>query len=357
MTRQLFITVTLLIGTTGVFAQQQPANYKQRIHLLYNGIATQLSDKNTGLYLESTDSAKNENPHSYLWPLCAFIQGANEMEALEPGQSYMPPVETAIAQYYSDIPPAPGYQAYVKKEKTDTRYYDDNQWLAITWLDAYNRTHQKEYLDKAEVIERFMNTGLDTVTGGGFYWREGDKSTKNTCSNGPGILIDLQLYKITHKQEYLNTALAVYTWTNKWLQSPEGIYYDNIRIPSLKIAKATYTYNTGTMLQTNVLLYEITKDNKYLTEAHRIAAAGKQQFFRNGRLPGNYWFNAVLLRGYEALYRLDHNRDWISFFQQDADAIWDSERDATGLLGRKPAKTLIDQGAMIEIYARLQSLQ
>jgi uncharacterized protein YyaL (SSP411 family) len=269
----------------------------------------------------------------------------------------MPPVEMAIAQYYSDIPPAPGYQAYVKKEKTDTRYYDDNQWLAITWLDAYNRTHQKEYLHKAEAIERFMNTGLDTVTGGGFYWREGDKSTKNTCSNGPGILIDLQLYKITHKQEYLNTALAVYTWTNKWLQSPEGIYYDNIRIPSLKIAKATYTYNTGTMLQANVLLYEITKDNKYLTEAHRIAAAGKQQFFRNGRLPGNYWFNAVLLRGYEALYRLDHNRDWISFFQQDADAIWDSERDATGLLGRKPAKTLIDQGAMIEIYARLQSLQ
>jgi uncharacterized protein YyaL (SSP411 family) len=279
------------------------------------------------------------------------------MESAEPGKNYMAPVEAAIAQYYSDMPPAPGYQAYVKKEKTDTRYYDDNQWIAIAWLDAYNRTHRQNYLQRAELIDRFMMTGLDTAAGGGFYWREGDKSTKNTCSNGPGVLIVLQLYKITHKQEYLNTALAVYAWTNKWLQSPEGIYYDNIKIPSLKIAKAAYTYNTGTMLQANVLLYDITKDPNYLREAQRIAAAGKQQFFRNGRLPGNYWFNAVLLRGYEALYRVDHNRDWISFFEQDADAIWNTERDASNFLGPKPAKSLIDQAAMIEIYARLQALQ
>lgn len=354
-------------------------DYSGRIQKLYSAIETRLADKGTGLYRETTDSAHNEHPHSYMWPLCAYIQAANEMEAAEAGRpgvanemeaaggtnerkvgeggkTYMQPVEAAIAQYYSGLPPAPGYQAYVTKEKQDTRYYDDNQWIAIADLDAYNRTHLRKYLDQGELIYRFMMTGLDTVSGGGFYWREGDKSSKNTCSNGPGILIALQLYKITQKKEYLNTALAVYGWTNKWLESPEGLYYDNLRIPSLQISKATYTYNTGTMLQANVLLYGITKDEKYLTEAKRIAAAGKQHFFRNGRLPGNYWFNAVFLRGYEALYQVDHNRDWIEFFVEDAEAVWNTRDAATDMVGIKPAKSLIDQAAMIEIYARLAAI-
>jgi predicted alpha-1,6-mannanase (GH76 family) len=272
------------------------------------------------------------------------------------GGGYMQPVEAAIAQYYRDDPPAPGYQAYVTKEKKDTRYYDDNQWIAIADLDAYNRTHLRKYLDQGELIYRYMLTGLDTVSGGGFYWREGDKSSKNTCSNGPGILIALQLYKIAHKEEYLRTAMAVYEWTNKWLESPEGLYYDNLRMPSLQVSKATYTYNTGTMLQANVLLYGITKDKKYLNEARRIATAGKEHFFRNGRLPGNYWFNAVLLRGYEALYQVDHDRGWIDFFVQDAEGVWNTRDVVTDMVGAKPAKSLIDQAAMIEIYARLEAI-
>jgi len=346
-------SVLLLLCLTPRVSRDVRPDYSARIQKLYHAIETWLADKKTGLYVETTDSAHNEHPHSYMWPLCAYIQAANEMEAAEPGKNYMRPVLTAIDQYYNDSPPAPGYGAYVTKEKKDTRYYDDNQWIAIADLDAYDRTHQKKYLDQGELIYRFMITGLDTVSGGGFYWREGDKSSKNTCSNGPGILIALQLYKITHKEDYLNTALAVYGWTNKWLESPEGLYYDNIRIPSLKVSMATYTYNTGTMLQANVLLYGITKDEKYLAEAKRIAAAGKQHFFRNGRLPGNYWFNAVFLRGYEALYQVDHNRDWIDFFVQDAEAVWNTRDMATDMVGAKPAKSLIDQAAMIEIYARL----
>jgi uncharacterized protein YyaL (SSP411 family) len=279
------------------------------------------------------------------------------MEVLEPGDNYMLPVTKAIDQYYSDKPPLPGYQDYVFKERVSSRFYDDNQWVAIAYLDAYNRNHKQKYLDDAETIYRFMMGGLDTAAGGGLYWKEGDKRTKNTCSNGPAILVALQLYKITKKTDYLNTALAVYQWTNLHLQSPEGIYYDNIKIPSMKISTAAYTYNTGTMLQANVLLYNLTKDAKYLNEAERIAKAGKDHFFKDGRLPGDYWFNAVMLRGYMELYKVDRNKDWITFYQQDADAVWSSERSADNLIGKKPEKRLIDQAAMIEIYARLQEIK
>jgi len=334
----------------------QLPDYNSRIQYLYNGIYSKLSDKKTGLYFETTDTINKENLHSWLWPLCALIQAANEMETNEPGKKYLPPVKAAIDKYYNDKTFPPAYQDYVFTERQSSRFYDDNQWIAIAYLDAYNRNHEPVYLDNAKMIYRFMISGLDTVAGGGIYWKEDDKSTKNTCSNGPGILVALQLYKITQQDEYLNTALALYQWTNKHLQAPEGIYYDNIKTASLDISKAMYTYNTGSMLQSNVLLYQILKDPKYLAEAERIASAGRAHFYKNNRLPSEYWFNAVLLRGYEALYKTDKNKEWLSFFKEDADAVWNSERSSDNLLGKRNAKRLIDQAAMIEIYARLNRL-
>lgn len=351
-----FILLQTFLICTGVKAQSP--DYKSCIQSLYNAIDKQLTDKNAGLYFETTDSSKNENIHSWLWPLCAYIQATNEMEILEPNKNYMLPVEKAIDQYYSGKPPFAGYQDYVTKEKLSNRYYDDNQWIAIAYLDAYNRNHKKKYLEVSEMICRFMLGGLDTTTGGGMYWKEGDKNTKNTCSNGPGILVLLQLYKITHKPQYLTSALDVYNWTNKYLQAPNGIYYDNINTTTLNVSRATFTYNTGTMLQSNVLLYQITNNKKYLDEAQRIAKAGRDSFFKDGRLPnGNYWFNAVMLRGYEELYKVDKNKEWINFYMQDANAIWNSERDANNLVGINSAKRLIDQAAMLEIYSRLSIFQ
>ena len=110
------------------------------------------------------------------------------------------------------------------------------------------------------------------------------------------------------------------------------------------------------MLQSNVLLYKILKDAKYPDEAQRTAKAAKTHFFINNRLPDEYWFNAVLLRGYEALYKEDKNKEWIIFFEVDADSIWNNERDTGNLLGKGKARRLIDQAAMIEIYARLKRL-
>ena len=106
-----------------------------------------------------------------------------------------------------------------------------------------------------------------------------------------------------------------------------------------------------------ILLYNITKEKKYLTEAERIASAVKQDFYRNHKLPDNYWFNAVLLRGEVALYQADKNKNYIQFFIDEANRIWNEEKNREGLVGKKDKrKRLIDQAAMIEIYARLAEL-
>ena len=353
MKRTAFLFAIILLTNSRLIAQSP--DYKSRINVINQNINRIFYEPATGLYKET--NGKDDKPHSYLWPLCALMQAANETEQMELKKEYLKPILAAIQQYYSTEPPAPGYQAYVSKESKDSRFYDDNQWIAIAALDTYNRTGKKSYLVLAEEIYRFMMTGFDEKSGGGLYWKEDEKNTKNTCSNGPGILVALQLYKITKKKEYLTVATQLYDWTNKHLRAADGIYWDAIKIPSMKIDSAKYTYNTGTMLQSNVLFYQITKEKKYLDEAYFIADAAEKFFYKNGKLPGNYWFNVVLLRGYEELYKVDKNKDRFRFFVDDAERIWNEERDQAGLLGRKDKKGLIDQAAMMEMYVRLERLK
>jgi predicted alpha-1,6-mannanase (GH76 family) len=329
--------------------------YQERVTIIHNNIKKYFTDSKTGLYYETTGEQK-ENPHSWLWPLCALVQASNEMEVLNPKGNFLASVVKTIDQYYSKAAPAPAYQDYVTAERASSRFYDDNQWIAITYLDAYQRTGNKIYLDKSKEIYRFLLTGYDTAAGGGIYWKEGDKTTKNTCSNGPNILVSLQLYKITGDKKYMDTAMLIYDWTNKHLRSPDGVFYDAVKLPSMKIDSGLYTYNTGTMLQSNVLLYELTKNKKYLAAAKTIAKAGETHFYKNGKLPSHYWFNAVFLRGYLELYKVEKDKSRLQFIINDAERVWKDERDEQNLLGRENTKALLLQAGMLEIYARLANL-
>lgn len=328
-------------------------SYEEKIAAIHKNIYQQFYDSSRKLFYEHHPARPDDKPHSFLWPLCALVQAANEMERLEPGKKYMPRVIEAINQYRSTKPPAPGYDAYVVSEGGDDRFYDDNQWIGLAYMDAYNRTGEKKLLQDAEEIYRFMMSGFDTVAGGGLYWKEGDMTTKNTCSNGPGILLALRLYQQSKQRSYLDTAVLLYEWTKGKLRSPDAVYYDNVQIPSFKIDKRCYTYNTGTMLQSAVLLYNITKEKKYLEEAQQLAAGSLAYFFKEGRFPNHYWFNAVLLRGYEELYKVDGEKKYINAFIADADKIIHSEMDAKQFVGRRETKSLIDQAGFLEILARL----
>ncbi|HLP73967.1 MAG TPA: glycoside hydrolase family 76 protein [Bacteroidales bacterium] len=354
--RQISCIAILIFGqafTVQVICQE--TDYKSRCDSIQKNILLGFRSPDPDLFIESTDTSRDKNPYSYLWPVCALMQAENELEALGRDDCLAPVLRT-ISHYYDPSQPAPGYQAYVSSAGKDTRYYDDNQWIGIAAADAYARTGEKSYQELAKTICNFMMTGYDTISGGGIYWREGDFTTKNTCSNGPGIILALRLYQFTHKKEYLENAKKIYNWTNKYLRSPGGIYYDALKVKTMKIDSATYTYNTGTMLQSNVLFYLLTTDRKYLEEAELIALSAEKHFYKNGKLPNNYWFNAVMLRGFAELSKADGNYERLKFFADDAERIWATQKDVNGLVGRRSRKTLIDQAAMLEIFARLGKL-
>jgi hypothetical protein len=107
------------------------------------------------------------------------------------------------------------------------------------------------------------------------------------------------------------------------------------------------------MIQANVLLYEVTKDKRYIDEARGLSRASLDRFFINGNFRGIYWFNAVLLRGYEELYRVDKDTQYLEAMQ--AYISNNRRKEMEGLKTNKKVK-LLDVAGYLEMVCRLAVL-
>ena len=198
------------------------------------------------------------------------------------------------------------------------RYYDDNEWMTWGLLRAFAATHNREYLTIAERDFKFIVSGESPALGGGIFWHEQAKTSKNTCSNGPAVIAALKLYSITGRHAYLRTARKLYVWVNKHLQDRKDyLYFDNIALNGT-ITRTKWTYNTGTMLIANCLFYRITRQQKYLRRAKILAVAARNQWINptNGSVSGPGVFAWVLIDGYIQLYKISGDKKFLALAQR-----------------------------------------
>lgn len=334
----------------------QTNNYSAEYKKLHDSINRYFYQKDIGYYREHYPQKNDDRKTSYLWPLCALLEAHQVGGVLIKDFRSFNNTFTIVQKYLSNKPPKPGYDSYAVAYGGGDRFYDDNQWIGITAMNQYTITGRKQWLKTAIAIFDFMMTGLDEKTGGGLYWQEGNLKSKNTCSNGPGILLALQLYKATRDEKYLKTAEDLYKWVNSHLKSPESLYYDNIRIKDRKIDKKFYSYNTGTMLQSNLQFYDITKDERYLKEAFIIAANANNHFLGEKGFKDNYWFNAVLLRAFQDLLNYNADKKYIMAVKRAVD-FEIAQKGVAPFFGGQPQKNLVPQGGMLEMLGRLAFLQ
>ncbi|MFZ4261046.1 glycoside hydrolase family 76 protein [Sphingobacterium sp. HJSM2_6] len=324
-------------------------------------------------YLGTNEPQNAGNAYSYLWPFSGSLSAQVALYEIDQSASVLKAINNQVlpglAQYYDKRSPH-GYASYINTAKQSDRFYDDNVWLGIDFADLYLETGKKQYLKKAEEIWKFVESGMDDKLGGGIYWCEQRKESKNTCSNAPGVVYLVKLYQGTKNKRYLDLAKSLYDWTKKNLQDPtDFIYFDNIQLTG-KIGKAKYPYNSGQMLQAAVLLYTETKEARYLKEAKEIGEAGHQFFFNTAETHGassfkllknsDIWFIAIMMRGYASLFEIDQNPIYINSFKANLTYAWNHMRDKNGLFikdwttQKKPNKKwLLDQLAFVEMYARL----
>jgi uncharacterized protein YyaL (SSP411 family) len=330
-------------------------------------------DTYTAGYLASEEQAKRPNPYSYLWPFSGTLSAVGTLYCYTGDEKYMNMLDSIVLKgldEYFDTKRSPaGYASYINSAPASDRFYDDNVWLVIDFTEIYLKSKNRKFLDRAEEAWKFVISGWDDRIGGGIYWTEQKKTSKNTCSNAPSVVAAMKLFESTNDKKYLNAAVKIYEWTKNNLQdSADCLYFDNIKLNG-RIDKAKYSYNSGQMLQGAVLLYDETKDSKYLADAVQLAESCFNAFFSDydteegkSRMlkKGNVWFNAVMLRGFVELYRIDANKKYIDTFRKTLDYAWEHAREDNGLFnqdlsGEKKDKNkwLLTQAAMVEMYARI----
>ena len=318
-------------------------------------IETEYSLPARSLYADSLKPVeKQASGPAFMWA-CGVQLTALAAAARIDKPTYLPLLRryiTGLDIYWSKAAPVPGYDV-LPGPKSPDRYYDDNEWVALALVEAYELTGDNADLDRAEKTFRFVMSGEDKQLGGGLFWHEQEKKSKNTCSNGPTIVAALRLYAVTHKADYLDTAKRLYLWTNAHLQDTDGLYWDNVKLDG-RVEKTKFTYNTALMLRANALFYEITGEKKYLDEAERVAKAAETHWFQKetGAIADSGMFAHHLCEAFFALAKEDKDPHWrdivtraLVFVQEkgrDTDGHyndhWDhaepEKRDKIGLLGQ-----------------------
>jgi Glycosyl hydrolase family 76 len=351
-------------------AQTAQSTNAARAVATYDALQKYLYIPNYKLY-QSADTA---SLFSYLWDFTNAFAATDYVAGLpKVGSLYdngLTARDKGIQAYYdadetnpSGTAQPPAYASGVMAPLGDggSTYYDDNAWVGLDYMQQYQLTGNKQALRDAEGIFHFAVSGWDTTATdtcpGGVYWEDVSGSPRNTVSNGPNAEIGLLVYQITKNPYYLNWAEKMYNWTRGCLLNDNNMYNDHIG-PGSTINTALWSYNQGTMIGAGALLYQVTGDSTYLTQANATAAASVAYYSADNNLYGQPdVFNTIFFRNLLYLGEISPNASYRSLLAGYADQAWKEDRQVTGLFtdpDPNGGESLVNQTApMVEIYALL----
>jgi predicted alpha-1,6-mannanase (GH76 family) len=133
----------------------------------------------------------------------------------------------------------------------------------------------------------------------------------------------------------------------------DGLYSDHIDLGGI-VDETQWSYNQGSVIGANVLLYTLTGDAPALAHAEQIADAALAYFagrWLNGEPPE---FAAIFFRNLLTLAAADGRRDYVSAAEAYGDEAWTTVRDArTGLFAFGDKTRSLEQAALVQLYAAL----
>jgi rhamnogalacturonyl hydrolase YesR len=258
----------------GPIRAAEPGEYARHAREVTDHIQKGFFDPKTGVYLRSATERKPD----YVW--LQGVQFSNLVAAAraEPDVygPLLPGYFEALNAYWDDKVAIPGYEAAPTRGNGDDKYYDDNAWLVITFLEAYESNRDPRFLRRADETLGFVLSGWDEESGGGIWWHQGHKDgTKNACSNGPAAVGCLRLARFREDRaaELIDRARRIVAWTRGALQAEDGLFDDRRVVATGEVKRGKLTYNSALMLRALLGLYRVTGEKEYLEEARRIGKA------------------------------------------------------------------------------------
>lgn len=336
--------------------------------------------------MELLFNVPNDRGLSTCWEYIGLMSMTDKLAKLDPG--YLPMLQTVIEglDYYGYLKDGKLYGYVVNRGKTPMGAddpglaFDDNIWLIINFLRAYELTEHKPYLEKAMFLADFLIREAWFEPLGGMFW-DYRKEARHSCSNNPLIEPLVDLYRHTGIESYLDWAKKVYEFSLRLEDEKLHVFHDLVHARQNENGDweegtpggGFYSYNTGSFISGAAALYGVTNEEKYLEKA-RSAAKGAFDFFGDKTVKEGFveypvhttiWFNSILLKGFLKLYpyAAEECSDYIESFQKSMDYgfehfIKDGFMPVDWLRGwqdtkKDTNKESLDHSANAEMYALL----
>ncbi|MFE7407019.1 GH92 family glycosyl hydrolase [Isoptericola sp. NPDC057559] len=229
-----------------------------------------------------------------------------------------------------------------------SRAIDDSEWWGLAWVQAYDLTGDKKYLDMAETIGEFVNGYWDTSTCGGGVWWDHERTYKNAVTNGLWVRLSAELHnRIEGDTTWLGRSQAGWDWiTSSGMINADGLVNDGLNGDCENNGGTVWTYNQGVFLGGGLELYRATGDASVLATVRQLADAGTTdpELVTDGILTeecdpaGTCDDNAKQFKGIFLRYVGDLNdaldgHPYQEFVDRQAGSVWAHDRNGDDRLG------------------------
>lgn len=241
-----------------------------------------------------------------------------------------------------------GYAVLPHQDPPD-RYYDDNAWIALAYLDANEAIPDRKTLARAKEAFAFVMTGESGDLGGGIFWREKERKSKHVCANAPAALAALKLYAATQEAKYREIADRLVAWT-KSLQDKDGLYFDNRSLTGT-VDRTKWTYNTALMIRTHVLRHRLFGDLADRAEALRVGRASRAKWLTpEGAIHDEGPFAHHLAEAWLELQELEPAVGWANLAKRAIEKARVVGRMPDGLYGLRWDRAEVREGRRLLLY-------
>ncbi|MDQ0809052.1 rhamnogalacturonyl hydrolase YesR [Streptomyces sp. B3I7] len=232
-----------------------------------------------------------------------------------------------------------------------SRAVDDAAWWAIAWLDAYDLTHERRYLDEAVTITSYIHTFWDTGTCGGGVWWNRERTYKNAVTNGLYLWLTTSLHqRLPGDTTWGTRATTAAGWyLNSGLIGSSGLVNDGLTGGCANNGQTVWSYNQGLAIGAFTQLWRSTGDDRYRSTARRLADAALSSplLTRNGVLTescdtgtntcddNQKQFKGIFVRHLADLADATNSAAYRAYLVKQADTIWTTDRDPLNRLGQR----------------------
>ncbi|MEN0129870.1 MAG: GH92 family glycosyl hydrolase [Brevundimonas sp.] len=230
-----------------------------------------------------------------------------------------------------------------------SRAIDDSEWWGLTWIAAYDLTHDRKYLDMAVTIADYVQGYWDDSTCGGGVWWDAERTYKNAVTNGLYVRLTAELHnRLDGDTTWLQRSQTGWDWlTASGLINADGLVNDGLTADCKNNGGTVWSYNQGLAIGAGLELHRATGEAEPLRTAKLLAnsALASTKLVKGGVLTescdaldatcddNGKQFKGVFMRYFGDLADETGAQRYATFVDKQAATIWNQDRAAGDRLG------------------------